>query len=327
MKNGKMIKKTVAGMLALIMLVMLCSCGKKGKYSEALSLFDAGQYAEAQVIFNELEDYEDSAEKSVECDYQMALTQLGEKQYDAAIGIFEKLGDYKESAAKLEEAKHEQMMTTYSEEIALLEKDWWVTNGGTENSSDYYEFRNGTAKIWNVWFDGNGKHQGEAKENQPYTINETTINTQTPDGEPLEIAYTVSDGKIVLDDGAFFSPDMVKEGVQGFWKYKYFNYNPTFKLYERGEHNIKIDGDTMTYEYAALAVDYVSYNYFGPWTGPFQVNDGSLDGELAGDQYNKSANTWFFNIIDGKVAVFYYNHACERGDSLPGKNGYMDLIP
>ena len=51
-------KKAVALLLALSMVLSLCGCGNSQKkdYEKAISLFDEGSYEEAQAIFEELGD-------------------------------------------------------------------------------------------------------------------------------------------------------------------------------------------------------------------------------------------------------------------------------
>lgn len=62
-------KKAVALLLALSMVLSLCGCGNSQKkdYEKAISLFDEGSYEEAQAIFEELGDYEDSSSYVEKC--------------------------------------------------------------------------------------------------------------------------------------------------------------------------------------------------------------------------------------------------------------------
>ena len=281
-------KSIISTIVFVIMVFALSSCSDKGVYKKATEALDAGNYEEAVSMFSEIVDYEDSADK-------------------------------------LKEAQKQLMFKTYSSEIEMLEKNWWVANGGSDATLNYYQFQNGTVKIGRITFDGNGKHDAVVQEAAAYEIDDTKITTQTPSGDPLEISYTVENEKIVLDDGAYFSPDMIKEGLQGIWKYKYFDYNSTLKMYSRGEHNIQINGDIATYEYASLsAFDYSSYYYYGPYAGSYDLDIGSLKGKLEGKDIG---NILFYNIINGKATMLYYNHVCETTDSLPGEDGYYHLIP
>ena len=52
-------KKAVALLLALSLMLSLCGCSKKD-YERAIALYNEGQFSEAQAIFSELGDYEDS---------------------------------------------------------------------------------------------------------------------------------------------------------------------------------------------------------------------------------------------------------------------------
>lgn len=62
-------KKAVALLLALSMVFAICGCGdsQKKDYEKAVSLFDEGSYEEAQAIFEELGDYEDSSSYVEKC--------------------------------------------------------------------------------------------------------------------------------------------------------------------------------------------------------------------------------------------------------------------
>lgn len=281
-------QRITALFLLAALLLSFAACGDKGTYQKAIQALDAGNYEEAISLFSEITDYEDSSEK-------------------------------------LEQAKRAQMMITYKDQIQLLEANWWVSRAVSVNAMNYFEFKNGAATIGEVWFDGNGRHDSPAAENVPYTIDGEKITTQSPKGEVLEIPYSVSDGKITLDGGAYFSPEMVKEGIQGVWKYAYFDYNSTLKMYSRGEHNIEINGDHMTAESASLsAYDYDTYYYYGPYSGTYKVIIGGFEANLEG---KNAGGEWFYNIADGEIIMMHYGNACERTDSLPGEDGYYHLLP
>lgn len=86
-------KKAVALLLALSMVLALCGCGNNQKkdYEKAISLFDEGSYEEAQAIFEVLGDYEDSSsyvEKcKIEAKYAIKNTMTEEEFRDQCIEV------------------------------------------------------------------------------------------------------------------------------------------------------------------------------------------------------------------------------------------------
>ena len=56
----------------LLLAFLLTGCGNSD-YKKAMVLYEDGKYEEAIVLFLELGDYEDSAEKVIACNYGIAL--------------------------------------------------------------------------------------------------------------------------------------------------------------------------------------------------------------------------------------------------------------
>ena len=112
-------KKIWSLALAILLLAMLTGCSGKN-YEEATALLDAGNYAEARMMFEELGDYEDSEDMVRECDYRMAIAHMGAEDYQEAQNCFAALGTYKNS---------EELMTWCAnnlkyQEAAELMDDW-----------------------------------------------------------------------------------------------------------------------------------------------------------------------------------------------------------
>ncbi len=274
--------------LVLSLVLFLCACGDKGIYKKADRALSEGNYQEAVSLFSRIPDYEDSAEK-------------------------------------LRGAKKQLMLKTYGDEIALLEAGWWVTNGGSDETLDYYVFSGGDVKIGQILFDGNGRHETKTVESAPYEINSTEIVTRTPDGDPLKIPYTLKDGAIELDGGRYYTAGMIQEGLQGFWNYRYSDYIAAVGMQTSGEYNVRIDGDTITYEKACpSAFNNTEYFYYGPYSGTFQVDIGCLKGTADGETLE---NEWFYNVINGEIKLLHYANVTARGDGLPGEDGYYHLLP
>ncbi len=92
--------KKIVGMALIVMMLVLCGC-KSEDYKKAQSLLEYNRYDEAQTIFEELGDYQDSRDLVKECKYRKAEN-LYEKDfnYSDAQAIYKELGDYKDSRIK-----------------------------------------------------------------------------------------------------------------------------------------------------------------------------------------------------------------------------------
>lgn len=85
-------KKILSLCLMVLILTMLTGCDSS-KYKEATKLFNAGNYAEAQAIFEELGDYEDSSNYVVDCKIKIAESLVENKEFQEAINIYSELND------------------------------------------------------------------------------------------------------------------------------------------------------------------------------------------------------------------------------------------
>ncbi len=137
-------KKVSIVILALVMVFGLVGCSGQG-YKEALELYEKGNYEEAQTIFAELIDYENSAEMVQDCIYNRALVFLGrnhvkdeatgasylsnddgaldesivsDTNLQEALTLLESISEYKDAAQLIEEVNIEQ---NYREAKKLFE--------------------------------------------------------------------------------------------------------------------------------------------------------------------------------------------------------------
>lgn len=123
-------KKTLTLLLAIVMMLSLCGCNSSD-YKKAVSLYEAGNYAEAAEIFTSLGDYEDAAEMSVKCEYALAVDLLADGDYASALDVFAALGDYADSIKYSKQAKWGMLYN-------------YVQENGTPNSTGIYEISIGT---------------------------------------------------------------------------------------------------------------------------------------------------------------------------------------
>ena len=96
---------------------------RQESYNTGLALLEAGEYDEAVAVFEELGDYQDSAEQIVVAEdrkrsaaYDEAVLLFERGEYDAAASAFEALGNYRDSAEQAETAENEGL---YQEAMEL----------------------------------------------------------------------------------------------------------------------------------------------------------------------------------------------------------------
>lgn len=94
-------------------------------YTNAVSMRNAGLYEEAAEAFSNLNNYNDSDAKAMECRYLQAAVYADAGEYDPAIALYESLGNYKESymlcrAARYNKAVAFQEAGNYDQAIKLF---------------------------------------------------------------------------------------------------------------------------------------------------------------------------------------------------------------
>ena len=102
-------KKITALILALALamsLAILSGCDSSD-YKKAMSLYDNGQYEEAEAIFKELGEYENSREMVSECQYNEAIALYDAGDYEGAIQGFKNAGGIR-AAERLNDAYYMQ---------------------------------------------------------------------------------------------------------------------------------------------------------------------------------------------------------------------------
>ena len=101
----KEMKKKLALITVLSAALLLTGC-KSSDYKKAAEALAQGNYEEASAVFTELGEYKDSAEKLLECRYQIADGKLTGGDFAEALQEFTDLGEYKDSAGKVPECKY-----------------------------------------------------------------------------------------------------------------------------------------------------------------------------------------------------------------------------
>lgn len=209
----------------------------------------------------------------------------------------------KDDLVKIAKANREKYKDVYD----ILSKNVWVFNGGSNTVISFMKFAEEDMTFGQYSFDGNGIHEGNKFSGQ-YTIEDSQISISFSDGSNSTVPYSYTDGTLVLDNKKYLTLAEVQSGLQGFWKGKSGN----------SEQNIQIDGSTIRLESASQALfgDPGDYYYYGPYEGQFTLGIGCFDTSMmhGGDIY--------FNIIDGKPTILYYDTVCSPSEGFPGEDGY-----
>ncbi len=303
-------------LLCLLLIVSLTGCNSSN-YKKAMSMYDSGQYDEAEVAFAALGDYEDSAAMILECRYQKAIILLNSGDYESAISVFETISDYKDANDKISHAKREIMYENYGNVIDLLDGSIWYFNGGSNSTVKSISFSD-RAIIKEVSFDGNGKHT-KTPEYYSYLIDETAITLTGRLGDELVIPYKIESSSLLLDDGKYLTQNQVDDGLQGYWTERYTN---TFLIVGEHEYNIYFNKGQVTSESASEAAfgNAGEYYYYGPYKGTYEFKFGELSIKM-NDKF-ADGNEWYFNVVNGDVVAIHNGRVCSRGNGLPGQNGY-----
>lgn len=285
-------------------------------YESARALFDAGDYEAAKKAFAGLGEYEKSADYVTECDYNLASALLDAGDYEGAVAVFETIPDFKDSQEKIKSANRQLMIQKYGPVLEALEGRTWVFNGGSDTILNGISFEGEEARISQVYYDGNGKHDNGTNA-CAFTVDDKNILITMTDGSEMEIPYTMDGNELSLEKDKYFTMDQIEEGIQGYWNNR-SSFRDIFGKKSSSEHNICFDNGKVSSESATEASGGApgEYYYYGPDTGSYTLNFGGIDTEMP------HGNDWFYNIIDGKVTILHYDKVCTPYDHFPGENGY-----
>lgn len=103
------------GILILAVLILMLQGRKRSGYKKALSMYEEGNYSEAQDVFQSLKNYKDSAQMAQQCNYHMAMGCMMEEEYRKAREFFLEAGDYADTKKILEDLP-QKILTKFLEE-------------------------------------------------------------------------------------------------------------------------------------------------------------------------------------------------------------------
>lgn len=313
-------KQLIYGILLATMALGLTACDGSN-YKKATELYNNGQYAEAAEIFTELGDYEDSADMVLACQYGEAKALYEAGNYEGALGKFEGIREYENSAEYIAKAEHEIMVMTYADVLEQLEENDWYYNGGTDNKLNRISFSGTDVTISYVFFDGNGKHEGEDI-TVPFEIDDSSIAMTLEDGNSLNIGYTAGTDGVKIGAGDYYTLDEVDAALQGYWELRESKPVYPFSYVGTYEYHLHIDQGSLESESAntpnPIFAGGTEYFYFGPYEGSYTLNFGGFDTDMDHGDY------WFWNVVDGKPTILHYAELCQKSETegMPGQNGY-----
>lgn len=84
------------------------------QYSRAISLYQSGEYEEAENTFLQLGDFKDSSDMVSEVQYAHAMDLYENENYERAAEMFEALGDYKNAVEMRNESKYNQALINFN---------------------------------------------------------------------------------------------------------------------------------------------------------------------------------------------------------------------
>lgn len=306
-------KKFLTLILAVGLIAALLTGCNSSDYKKASALYDEGNYKEAIAIFEELEDYEDSADRLIDSKYMYAETLYNAGSFEEALSLYNEVNGYKDSAEKAASATREIMYITYADVFAAFNEGAWFYAADAANAVNVITFTNEKANIKQIYYDGNGQHT-TADNLCDFTVDDAKISVTLADGSAMDIPYTAAEGVVTLGSGEYFTPQQVDAGLQGYWGIK--DYNSLTGC--ASERIFNFNKGKVTYESATEAYGHNdgSYYYYGPYSGTYTV---TADGLIV-----DAKNEWQFGFVisEGKVAMNRCGKTLSVYKKFKGEDGF-----
>ena len=125
---------------------------KLSSYRHACQLMEAGEYEKARVGFQELALYSDSSLRIKECTYQIGLRFFEEGKYETALTAFTELEDYRDSVEWVRQTKDAMAAISYqSAEEALAKGDIFLAAAHFGDAGGYKDAWERCLAIWDPY--------------------------------------------------------------------------------------------------------------------------------------------------------------------------------
>lgn len=341
-----------------ILFVLLTGCAS-GDYKKAKALYDKGDYKAAAPIFEELKDYEDSAELLKECYYNNAKALSDAGDYKGAVDLYKKIPDYKDTAVLLEtaekDAKYEEAAKLLTEENFEEAAKLFGEIPGHKDADEKHIEANSKLmlkKYGNVvkaisgkkWFfagtedhyvrsvhfaDTNAEIKGAffdgngSHEVQPETVSYVLTDSQIvlplAEGQ-LEIPYQIEGEGIKLGNNGFLTEEEINQQLQGYWALYDRPVVPILGELGRFEYHLRFDDGKIFYEDANEGDNLAPGEYYFT---PLEEGTYTIC-EGFFDTSIEHGHEIFFDIEDGKATPYHYLNKFSRDEkeTFPGKDGY-----
>lgn len=286
----------------------------RAKYAYAEELLEEEDFDEALEIFTELDDYSESQDKIAVCNYGKGKAAFEAGDFKAAAEYYASCGDYEDAQAQAAAAELEQMKLDYAPVLAALDNGIWYYDDTSVNVLNSLTFSGTEAILTETWYDGNGRHPGEG-EAVSFTVDDSNITIQAQ--EPLVIPYQLTDDKIELGTGDYFSVEQAEEAIQGYWKLYKLNF--VLGRITASEYNMYIENGTIKEENASTSAYGNGYFYYGPHEGTYVFDATGLVVTMH--------NGDFYGILieEGVIVPCQFANCFKPSDGLPGEDGYNHL--
>lgn len=109
------------------------------KYNDALEMLSADEYEEAIAVFEELEDFSNSAEMVIESKYLKAEYLYENESYTEAVVVYETIADLKDVEQEINEAKYQEALVIFGNEDYQTALEMFEKISSYSNTQDYIE--------------------------------------------------------------------------------------------------------------------------------------------------------------------------------------------
>lgn len=216
-KKVKVILGTIIAIIVIVALATYIYVGKLGKYNDAVGLYEAGQYGDAAIAFEEVGAFQDAARYAQKSYYEQGGELLVAGDFEAAKAAFEAAGDYDNAADMVVKCDYKQAIALFDGGDAAAAAVIFANLAGYNQADMYLEWANAKAKYadYDVNADvfGDGYADWRAAEaGLGAVVYGTWYNAET--GEALEIGTaTIGENAYTINAAEGFGVNVTFAGV------------------------------------------------------------------------------------------------------------------
>jgi hypothetical protein len=216
-KKIKVILGTIIAVIVIVALAAYIYVGKLGKYNDAVGLYEAGQYGDAAIAFEEVGAFQDAARYAQKSYYEQGGELLVAGDFEAAKAAFEAAGDYDNAADMVVKCDYKQAIALFDGGDAAAAAVIFANLAGYNQADMYLEWANAKAKYadYDVNADvfGDGYADWRAAEaGLGAVVYGTWYNAET--GEALEIGTaTIGENAYTINAAEGFGVNVTFAGV------------------------------------------------------------------------------------------------------------------